>query len=99
MFSILLSSYFVLACTCVANASAGRMSTHAEIAEALTQLYQIFLKIGYIAERRDEMAPHSTQDLTLELCGRVGSSEEAIALLQQIPWTTSRAQLIVGASR
>ncbi|KAJ9605514.1 hypothetical protein H2200_010171 [Cladophialophora chaetospira] len=68
------------------------MSSHLQIAHALTRIYNFFVKVGYITEDQMRWPPHSTEDLDLELCRDAGFSEEAISLLSQIPWATVSLQ-------
>ena len=73
------------------------MSSHAEIAAALTRLYQFFVKIGYITEEEMKWPPHDSQTLDRDSCRAHGYSVEAIALLEAIPCTTSYAEFGPGS--
>jgi len=64
-------------------------NTHDEIAAALTRVYTFFVKIGYVTEAEMKWPPHSPDDLDVEHCKGQGLTEDVIALLQKIPWTTA----------
>ncbi|KAJ9616778.1 hypothetical protein H2200_000497 [Cladophialophora chaetospira] len=68
-------------------------SSQEEIAEAMSRLYRLFIKIGYVTEEEMKWPPHSTSDLDIEFCRSQGLDENAINLLQKIPWPTSNVNL------
>ena len=68
-------------------------SSHDEIAEALGRIYKFFVKIGYVTEEEMKWPPHSSADLDLDFARSQGLDENAIDLLQKIPWSTSFIKL------
>ncbi|KAJ9605515.1 hypothetical protein H2200_010172 [Cladophialophora chaetospira] len=73
------------------------MSTDTEIAAALNRYYQLFTKIGYIADEQMRWPPHDANTLNRDLCRKNGMTDEAIALLEMLPFTTSYAQFGPGS--
>lgn len=74
------------------------MSPHDEIATALTYLYKLFIKIGYILEHEINWSPHTQKPLNIPRLHELQFDQSAINLLQKIPWTTSVALLEDGAT-
>ena len=58
-------------------------SSPAEIAGALTRLYQFFIKIAYVMEEEMRWPPHNSSVLDVDMCKSQGLGEDAIVLLQK----------------
>jgi hypothetical protein len=62
------------------------MSSHDEIAAALTQMYLLFLNVGYIDEKSIHWPPHPKGVLDTSRLQRMGMSQSSISLLEKTPF-------------
>jgi hypothetical protein len=62
------------------------MSSHDEIADALTKIYSLFLDVGYIDEKSIRWPPHPKGVLDTSRLLRMSVSQSSISLLEKTPF-------------
>jgi len=74
------------------------MSSPDEIAAALTKLYKLFIKMGYLTDADISWPPHTQHPLDISRLQELQFDQSAIDLLQKIPWALTGSNLDTGFS-
>ncbi|KAJ9604995.1 hypothetical protein H2200_010384 [Cladophialophora chaetospira] len=70
------------------------MSTTEEIVRALQNIFDTFVRIGYISEDAVHKAPNGHDQLDIHLCTELGMNNAAIDFVRKIPWVDASVDFI-----
>ncbi len=74
------------------------MSTTADIAHSLQNIFELFVRIGYVSAESLKLAPHHDDDLEIDYLRQHGANDIAIGFIKSIPWLVGPSVELITAS-